>query len=136
MAHYEATFPCAFTYMIRLCHCWQTFRRLVTFCITANFVSGIATMANWNILSEALSVLEGRCDKVTGTAYPCCSCLRILVPVLHYISYTKLVIRLTSAFLSATCHLEINFSFSAYRYYRYIFVTLPRVHLRLLSGAN
>jgi hypothetical protein len=136
MAHYEATFSCAFPYIIRLCHCWQTFRRLVTFCITANFISDIAAMANWNILSEALSVLEGRCDnKVTGTAYPCCSCLRTLVPVLHYPHQT----RYTSDFCISVCHLSLGNKFLVLRLQVlkvYFYVALPRVHLRLLSGAN
>lgn len=73
-------------------------------------------MAYWNLLAEALSVLEGHCgNKVIGTAYLCC--LPVSGPhCICYIMYTKLVINLTSALLSTTCHLEINFSFSAERY--------------------
>jgi hypothetical protein len=43
-------------------------------------------MAIWNLSAEALSVLEGRCsNKVTGTAYLCCFCLRTTMSVLHYV---------------------------------------------------
>jgi hypothetical protein len=69
-------------------------------------------MANWNLLSEALSVLEGRCDnKVTGTAYLCCVCLRTLVPVLHYIHQ----IRYTSDVCISVCHLPLGNKFFVLR---------------------
>jgi hypothetical protein len=90
-------------------------------------------MANWNLMSEALSVLEGRCDNnVTGTAYLCRSCLRTFVPVLHYVHQT----RYTSDFCISVYHLSLGNKFFVLRLQVHFYVTLPRVHLRLLSGAN
>ena len=72
-------------------------------------------MANWDLLAEALSVLEGRCgNKVTGTAYLCCFCLRTKVSVFTLCTPNAY----TFDFYISVYHLSLgnNFSFSAYRY--------------------
>jgi hypothetical protein len=78
-------------------------------------MSGRATMANWDLLAEALSVLQGRCgNNVTGIAYLCCFCLRSTMSVLYHVRQT----RYTFDFCISVYHVSLgnNFSFRAYRY--------------------
>ena len=62
-------------------------------------------MAYWNLLAEALSVLEGRCgNKVIGTAYLCCFCLRTTLHLLHYVHQTSY----KSDFCTSVYHLSVG----------------------------